>query len=102
MDLGWVKNWGCFLLLAVIVFHKCQPWDQDSCMSDLLVLCVRVGVGGGERMGSKGNRKRKEEKPGHGVTRQNSSLRLILRRVCSDSCVSQSLAKNILGSGWGS
>lgn len=60
-------------------------------------------------VGSRGNKKR-QEKPGYGVTGQRGSLRLILEgfwgkshlRVCSDSCVSQSLAKGQLGSGWGS
>lgn len=42
---GMSEELGLFLLLAVIIFHKCQPWNQDSCMSDLLVLCVWGGVG---------------------------------------------------------
>lgn len=45
---------GLFLQLAVIVFHKSQPWDQDVCMSDLLGECW--GTGGEQRKQEKGRR----------------------------------------------
>lgn len=51
-------------------------------------------------MGSKGNRKRKEEKPGHGVTRQNSSLRLILWRVLGVNHTSEFALTPVSASHW--
>lgn len=60
---GMGEELGLFLLLAVIVFHKCQLWDQDSCMSDLLVLCVQGGRAGnqwGTRETGKGRRRNRD------------------------------------------